>query len=131
MKTPAVLVIDDHADIRRLVRWALEMLPVEVKITDAPDATTGLDWARLTPPDLIILDVMMPGGIDGLEACRRLAKDPRTARIPRVLLSSRSSAADIKAGLDAGATAYLVKPFLPARLVGMAEKLLGLVPSAR
>jgi len=117
-----VLIVDDQADIRRLVRWSLEIVDVEVH-----EATDGLDALRCCAelkPDLMLVDVMMPGDIDGLEVCRRVkaSNEMRGTRV--VLLSARGQVTDIEAGVAAGADAYMVKPFSPQRLVETAEKLL-------
>lgn len=121
-----VLIIDDHPDLRRLVRWSLEMLEQPVELAEATDGEQGLALARAEPPALIFLDVMMPGAIDGLEACRRITRDPALAATKVVLLSAKGQAADVQAGLAAGAHHYLVKPFSPQKLLAVAEGLLRL-----
>ncbi len=122
MKT--VLIIDDHADLRRLVSWSLEMLEDEVELVEAKDGSTGLEVARRVRPDLVLLDVMMPGELNGLEVCRRIRADADLVATRIVLLSARGQAADVKAGLAAGAHSYMVKPFSPQRLLDTATQLL-------
>jgi DNA-binding response OmpR family regulator len=73
----------------------------------------------------VLLDVMMPGTMDGLALCRALRADPALAKVPVVMLSARGTAADRQAGLDAGANAYLVKPFSPMQLLELSGSLLG------
>jgi len=109
------LVVDDHADIRKLIRLTLEFEDVEIH--EAPDAATAVATAQALRPDLVLLDVMMPGAFDGLEACRRLRADPALAHTRILLLSARGQRSDIEAGLAAGADAYLLKPFSPLALL--------------
>lgn len=120
-----LLIIDDHPDLRRLVAWSLEMLDDPVELIEATDGERGLALAREHKPAVVFLDVMMPGSFDGLEACRRITKDPALAATRVVLLSARGQAADVQAGLSAGAHHYLVKPFSPQKLLEVAEQLLG------
>lgn len=110
-----ILVVDDHADIRKLVRMTLEFEDYEVReLADAPAAVHAAgEWL----PDLVLLDVMMPGDYDGLEACRRLKSAGAPVRPHVMLLSARGQARDREAGLGAGADAYLVKPFSPLQLL--------------
>ena len=114
-----VLIVEDHADIRRLIRMTLEYEKCEIH--EAPDALTGWDMARELRPDLVLLDVMMPGQLDGLDLCRAIKSDVHLRLVPVIVLSARGSSADREAGLAAGADAYLVKPFSPMQLL----KLLG------
>ncbi|MDR7334373.1 response regulator [Roseateles asaccharophilus] len=110
-----ILIVDDHADIRRLIRMTLEFEGYD--LIEAPDGPTALRLAAELLPELVLLDVMMPGEIDGLEVCRRLRSDESFA-LPRViLLSARGQATDRDAGLVAGADLYLVKPFSPLQLI--------------
>ena len=109
------LVVEDQADIRKLIRMTLEFENHEIhEVGDAPSA---LIFAAALMPDLVLLDVMMPGEFDGLEACRRMRADPRFARTRIILLSARGQSADIEAGLAAGADAYMLKPFSPLKLL--------------
>ena len=117
----SILLVEDHADIPRLVRMTLELEDYEIH--EAADAVTGLDMARSLRPHVVLLDVMMPGTIDGLGMCRELKADARTRHIPVVFLSARGSAADRQAGLDAGAAAYLVKPFSPMEMLELLGRL--------
>ena len=117
-----ILVIEDVADIRRLIRWSLE--PEGHQITEAPDARRGLLMLRDGLPDLIVLDVMLPGEVDGYALCRTLKAQERWAHIPVLLLTSLSSERDRATGEQAGAFAYLTKPFVPMELVEVVEALL-------
>lgn len=110
-----ILVVEDHAEIRRLIRMTLEVLDCEV--TEANNGERGLEAAARVVPDVMLLDVMMPGAIDGLEVCRRVKADPKTAAVKIVLLTALGAAADRKRGDAAGADAYVVKPFSAAQLL--------------
>ena len=120
-----ILIVEDHADIRRLIRMTLEF--EECEIHEAPDAHTGWDMVRELMPDVVLLDVMMPGALDGLDLCRAMKADARLRQVPVIVLSARGGSADREAGLQAGADAYLVKPFSPMQLL---ELLSTLVPVA-
>ncbi|UDF36766.1 UNVERIFIED_ORG: response regulator [Shinella sp. XGS7] len=110
-----VLIVDDHADIRRLIRMTLEF--EDYQIHEAADGESALQLAAALRPDVVLLDVMMPGALDGLEVCARLKADTRFAGMQVILLSARGQARDREAGLRAGADAYMVKPFSPLQLI--------------
>lgn len=110
-----ILIVEDHADIRRLIRMTLEF--EDCQIVEAGDASDGWELAREHSPDLVLLDVMMPGPLSGLDLCAALKSDARLRRVPVVILSARGGSADRDAGLKAGAEAYLVKPFSPVQLL--------------
>jgi DNA-binding response OmpR family regulator len=112
-----ILIVEDHADIRRLVRMTLEFEDCEIH--EAPDAQTGWEMARRIRPDVVLLDVMMPGDINGLDLCLALKVDPEMAHIKVFMLSARGGSVDRDAGLRAGADAYLVKPFSPMELLAL------------
>lgn len=118
-----ILLVEDHADIRRLIRMTLEFEPVEIH--EAADGATGLALAQALQPDLVLLDLMMPGAMDGLALCRALRADPALARVPVVVLSARGHASDRQATHEAGADAHLVKPFSPMQLLELTGSLLG------
>ena len=112
-----ILIVEDHADIRRLIRMTLEFEAFEIH--EADDAAAGWDMARALLPDLLLLDVMMPGPLNGLDLCRAVKADPALAGVPVVVLSARGNSIDREAGLAAGADAYLVKPFSPMQLLDL------------
>ncbi|KQP04238.1 response regulator transcription factor [Pseudorhodoferax sp. Leaf265] len=112
-----VLIVEDHADIRRLIRMTLEFEDCEIH--EAGDAAEGLEKARKLSPDLMFLDVMMPGERNGLDLCRDVKSDPLLRGIKVLLLSARGNTADREAGLQAGADAYVVKPFSPMELLAL------------
>jgi DNA-binding response OmpR family regulator len=117
-----ILVVEDQSDIRRLIRWALEFEDHEIR--EAPNGDQGLSMALAWKPDLILLDVMMPGSMDGFEVCRRVKADRDLSSTPVVLLSARAQQGDRRAGSDAGADEYIVKPFSPLELTDVIESLL-------
>ncbi|MEK8032739.1 response regulator [Ideonella sp. DXS29W] len=119
-----VLIVDDQADLRRLVRWSLEMLDVPAEAHEASDATVALQLVQTLKPDIVLLDVMMPGPIDGLEVCRQIRANSMLASTRVVLVSARGQATDVRTGIEAGAHAYIVKPFSPQRLLETVERLL-------
>ncbi|MDN5344147.1 MAG: two-component system, OmpR family, alkaline phosphatase synthesis response regulator PhoP [Clostridia bacterium] len=109
-----ILVVDDEVTIQELVRYNLEKSGFEVLV--AGDGPTALQRIEKEPPDLIILDLMLPG-IDGLEICRRLKSDRATASIPVIILSAKNDELDKVLGLELGADDYVTKPFSPRELL--------------
>jgi len=122
-----VLVIDDQYQIRRMVRWAVESAGFET--LEAPNGETGLAMALKLKPELILLDVMMPGRFDGLAVCRIIRSRPELQGTWVVLLSGNDSPQDREQGKQAGANAYLTKPFKPAALASLLEKLVASGPA--
>ena len=110
-----VLVVEDHADIRRLIRMSLELEAYEV--AEASNGVVGMELVREQAPDVLLLDVMMPGGVDGLELCRQVRADPRLQHTRILMLSACGTAVDRQRGRDAGADGDLVKPFSPLQRV--------------
>ena len=115
-----VLIVEDQADIRKLIRMTLEFEPY--KIFEAPDGVTGLRMASEIQPEVMLLDVMMPGELDGLQVCRAVRADPRLWGMRVLLLSARGQARDRQAGEQAGADEYLIKPFSPLQLIETIER---------
>ena len=116
-----VLVVDDERDIVDLVRFHLEKEGLQV--VDAPDGGTALRLVRATPPDLVLLDLMLPG-LDGLEVCRRLRRETATQRLPIIMLTAKADEVDKVVGLEVGADDYVVKPFSPRELIARVRALL-------
>jgi len=110
-----ILIVEDQTDIRELIRMTLELEDFEIH--EAENGDRGLALAGELVPQLILLDVMMPGTLNGYQVCARVRQDPRLKRTKVVMLSARSQEADRQAGLDAGADDYLVKPFSPRQLL--------------
>jgi DNA-binding response OmpR family regulator len=115
-----VLVVDDEAPIRLLCRVNLEAERMEV--LEASDGPTGLEKARNEEPDVILLDVMMPG-LDGWQVAEELLDDERTRSIPIVFLTARAEVRDRARGLDLGGIDYVTKPFNPTELAPLVREL--------
>lgn len=116
-----ILVIDDEEDLIELVRYNLEQEGFQVK--SASDGESGLTVARKELPDLILIDLMLPG-MDGLELCRSLRAENRTASIPVIMLTAKSAESDRIVGLELGADDYVVKPFSPRELTARVKAVL-------
>jgi DNA-binding response OmpR family regulator len=116
-----VLVIDDEAPIRLLCRVNLEAEGMDV--LEAADGPSGLEKARAETPDVVLLDVMMPG-LDGWRVAEELLDDPRTESIPIVFLTARAELRDRARGIDLGGVDYVTKPFNPVELAPLVRDLL-------
>jgi DNA-binding response OmpR family regulator len=116
-----VLVIDDEAPIRLLCRVNLEAEGIDV--VEAPDGPAGIDKAKQERPDVVLLDVMMPG-LDGWRVAEQLLEDERTSRIPIIFLTARAEFRDRAKGLDIGGIDYVTKPFNPLELAPLVRALL-------
>jgi DNA-binding response OmpR family regulator len=121
MGRATVLVIDDEKDLLELVRYNLEKEHIDV-IT-ASDGESGLEIGLKHKPDLVLLDLMMPG-IGGMEVCRRLRADERTARVPVIMLTAKAAETDKIIGLELGADDYITKPFSVRELVARVRAVL-------
>jgi len=116
-----VLVVDDDPDIRELIGHKLRL--AGYRVTAAADGTAGLAAAAESLPDLIVLDVSMPG-LSGIDVCRHLRENARTAEVPVIMLPARTNATFATLGFMAGADLYLSKPFSPRDLVDQVKSLL-------
>jgi DNA-binding response OmpR family regulator len=116
-----VLVIDDEAPIRLLCRVNLEAEGMDV--IEAEDGPAGLEKARADQPDVVLLDVMMPG-LDGWRVAEELLEDSKTRDIPIIFLTARAEFRDRAKGLDIGGVDYVTKPFNPLELAPLVEQLL-------
>jgi two-component system, OmpR family, alkaline phosphatase synthesis response regulator PhoP len=116
-----VLVIDDEAPIRLLCRVNLEAEGMEV--LEAADGPSGLEKAREETPDVVLLDVMMPG-LDGWRVAEELLDDDRTEAIPIIFLTARAELRDRARGIDLGGVDYVTKPFNPVELAPLVRELL-------
>jgi DNA-binding response OmpR family regulator len=117
-----VLAADDDEDILELVTFRLERSGYTV--LQAHDGEEAWNLAQAQPPDLAVLDVMMPK-LDGFELTRRLRAHEPTSRMPIILLTARAQDADVQQGFDAGADDYLRKPFSPQELRARVQAILG------
>jgi len=114
MEKIKILVVEDEVPIQELLQFNLERNKYKVQIVESGEE--ALHAVRKSLPDLILLDVMLPG-TDGLEVCKRLKADPRTEHIPIIMLTALSEEADIVTGLELGADDYITKPFSPRILL--------------
>jgi len=121
MSKGLVLVIDDEKDLLELVRYNLEK--EGYRIRTAEDGEAGLEASERELPDIVVVDLMLPG-IDGLEVCRRLRADQRTAHVPIVMLTAKSAETDRVVGLEMGADDYITKPFSPRELAARIKAIL-------
>jgi DNA-binding response OmpR family regulator len=117
-----VLAADDDEDILELITFRLERSGYTV--VQARDGEEAWNLAQVQPPDLAVLDVMMPK-LDGFELTRRMRAKPETERVPIILLTARAQDADVQQGFDAGADDYLRKPFSPQELRARVQAILG------
>ena len=118
-----VLIVEDNTDIRVLVRVTLEIEDYDVH--EAANGDIGWEMAQELEPDLILLDVMMPGVLDGFAVCRRVKADPTLSATKVVMLTALAQEADRGEGVDAGADGYLTKPFKPGDLVDAVKDYIG------
>jgi DNA-binding response OmpR family regulator len=116
-----VLVVDDEAPIRLLCRVNLEAEDIEV--LEAADGISGVETARAEHPDVILLDVMMPG-MDGWQVAESLMEDEATSHIPLIFLTARAELRDRARGLELGGIDYVTKPFNPVELASLVRNLL-------
>jgi two-component system alkaline phosphatase synthesis response regulator PhoP len=119
-----VLVVDDEAPIRLLCRVNLEAEGMEV--LEAGDGPSGLEAARRERPDVVLLDVMMPG-LDGWRVAEALLEDPETSGIPIVFLTARAELRDRARGIDLGGLDYVTKPFNPVELAPLIREVIARV----
>lgn len=118
---PKILLIEDDQSLTELIRYNLEAEDFEVICVQ--DGEEGLLQAEETPPDMILLDWMLPN-LSGIEICRRLRRNPETAHVPVIMLTARAEESDRIRGLDTGADDYVTKPFSPRELVARIQAIL-------
>ncbi len=121
MKKKHIIFVEDESDIQELVQFNLTREGFQV--TGYTSGEEGLSAIKKVKPDLILLDLMLPG-IDGLEICRQLKRDPRTENIPVIMITAKTEESDIVAGLELGADDYLTKPFSPKVLIARIRSVL-------
>jgi DNA-binding response OmpR family regulator len=114
MEGATILVVEDEAAIAEVLEYNLEKEGFDVAVEYRGD--TALNAIRSAPPDLVVLDLMLPG-LDGLELTRALKRDPKTASIPLVMLTAKGEELDRIVGLELGADDYIPKPFSPREVV--------------
>jgi two-component system, OmpR family, alkaline phosphatase synthesis response regulator PhoP len=116
-----ILIVDDEKDILELIQYNLTR--EGYRVSTAADGEEALDKVGADRPDLILLDLMLPG-IDGFDVCRRLKSDPLTRSIPVVMVTAKGEDADIVTGLELGADDYIIKPFSPRILLARVRAVL-------
>lgn len=116
-----VLIVDDEYALRLMIQTALR--PLELETVQAADGEEALEVAKASPPDLVLLDWMMPK-MTGLEVAAAFREDPETAKVPIVMLTARGQARDEKAACIAGVDRYLTKPFSPRELIALVQEIL-------
>ncbi len=120
MTPRTVLYVEDNEYNRKIVRQMLTR--TSYRLLEATDGETGVSMARELRPDLILMDVQLPR-LSGLDATRALRADPRTAQIPLVVVTSFALSGDDRKAMDAGASAYLAKPYSPRDLLALMRRL--------
>jgi two-component system phosphate regulon response regulator PhoB len=121
MAKAKILVVEDEDDILELITYNLAKEGYQV--TGAPTGEDTLKRVRSDLPDLVVLDLMLPG-VDGLEVCKLLKNDPKTRHVPIVMLTAKGEEADIVTGLELGADDYIAKPFSPRVLIARVRAVL-------
>lgn len=121
-----VLIVDDQADIRRMINFALRD---EFSLLEAADGVTALELIHAHKPDVVLLDIMMPGGMDGLQVLQAVKNTPDLQHIRVIMISARGQVHDCELGMKSGANAYFVKPFSPAQLLTAIREQIATSPS--
>lgn len=121
MKRNRILVVEDEESLLKLESILLTSKGYDV--AGVMDGRSALEYVAATPPDLVLLDVMLPE-MDGFEVCSRLKADPSTAHIPIVLLTAKKNGQDFQRGREACADAYITKPFKSVKVIETIENLL-------
>ena len=116
-----ILLVDDHPDIRRLVRLTLGKL---YDITEADNAPAALELLRQSPPDLLVADVMMPGEIDGLGLLDAVRADPALSALPVIMVTSEAARYNVVEAIKAGVSDYVVKPVTARAVLEKVDKYL-------
>jgi CheY-like chemotaxis protein len=122
-----ILVVEDQDSIRRMIEALIQARGYSV--TAVSSGAKALDVAITDPPDLVLLDLMLPGQYDGFEVCQRLRKDPTTREVPVVIITAMDDEATRTRAKQAGATSFYTKPFSPIALLKEIERLKPGAPS--
>ncbi len=120
MSAKTILYVEDNEFNRKIVRDLLAR--TSYRLVEATDGEAGVAMALQESPNLILMDIQLPK-ISGLDATRRLRADPRTAQVPIIAITSYALSGDDQKALDAGASAYLAKPYSPRELLDLIRKL--------
>jgi two-component system phosphate regulon response regulator PhoB len=121
MSSERILVIEDDEDIQTLINHNFSR--EGFKVTICGNGTEGLNKIRQEPFDCVLLDLMLPG-LDGLEICKKIKKDPKTQHVPIIMVTAKGEESDIIVGLELGADDYVVKPFSPKVLIARVRSIL-------
>jgi two-component system chemotaxis response regulator CheY len=124
--TRTILIVDDDASIRRLIATTLEDVS-GYRLVEAGDGAEAVERAREARPQIVFLDIEMPG-VNGIEACRRMRSEPRTADATIVMLTGETGAAAERSAQAAGADLFLTKPFSPLHLLQLVDRIGGSRP---
>ncbi len=116
-----ILVVEDQDSIRRMIEALVQGRGY--KVTAVASGAKAIDVASTDPPDLVLLDLMMPGQYDGFEVCRRLRADPQTQKIPIVVITAMDDDGSRRRATEAGASAFYTKPFSPIALLKEIDRL--------
>jgi len=123
--TARILIVDDQPDIRKLIRLTLQHLD-DAEVHEADNGGDGWRLAQDIKPDLMLLDVMMPGELDGYQVCAKVKQHPDLGPHTKViLLTARAQQEDLEQGRRAGSDAYLTKAFSPLKLLDLVDSMLG------
>ena len=117
-----ILIVDDDQDVRNLVEKTLRRADREIYTAD--NGEDGVTQAKTIKPDLIMMDVMMPGAIDGMEATKRIKENPQTKDCIVIMLTAKDGDLDRQKGAEVGADDYFAKPFSPLELMRKADEVL-------
>lgn len=116
-----ILLVDDHSDIRRLIRITLGK---SYEVLEAEDGVTGVEIARRQKPDLVVLDIMMPGDLDGLQVLDAIKAEPELINTRVIMVTALGREHDYETGMARGADAYFTKPFSPLQIVACIKETL-------
>jgi twitching motility two-component system response regulator PilG len=116
-----ILIVEDEESLLKLE--SILLTSKGYSVTGVADGVSALEQVVLIKPDLIVLDIMLPG-LDGFEVCRIIKQNPETAHIPVMMLTAKKSSQDCERGMAAGASAYVTKPFKSAKIIEIIQELL-------
>lgn len=124
-----ILLVEDSREVRNLIRLTLPF--PEFQISDVDNADDALQKARDLSPDLVLLDRILPGSMDGIQICQAIKADDQLKRAIVVMLTVLGHDEDVQTGLSAGAEAYVTKPFSPTELAALVRRLLSAAPARK
>ena len=122
MTRPRILIVEDQADVRKLI--VLSLGHDDYDLVEAADGPSALAACERQPPDVLLLDLMLPGGLDGIEICRQVRQNPQLANARVVLMTAADQAVQRERAAEAGVDAYFPKPFSPKELRDLVTSML-------